>query len=396
MLRILFRKVLPVIFVLGIGVLCSAGLMKSKKRPKPHPIKYQGTLTEVIEVAKSDETLVITGTGTVKAARSMKLQAEVSGRITKINPQLVPGGIIRKGGTIAVIDTRDYQAAVKQRKAQVEDVHFNLTLEKGNQAVAEKEWELFDNQNASESMRDLALRKPHFKRLQASLEAAKSALYQAEINLSRTRLIAPFDVMVQEEFLEVGQLVTPQAQLATLVGIETYWVETSIPVAHLRYMDLPDINGENGAIAEVIYDLGEGDILRYQGRFIRLLGRLEAAGHLARILIEIDDPLGLHNADFPIPLLIGAFVSVEIQGTKLLDVIKAPRKALHENNQIWIMDSENRLDIRQAKVIWRRPQEVLLKSGINAGERLVISKITTPLPGTLLRTYSENPPNNAD
>ena len=65
-----------------------------------------------------------------------------------------------------------------------------------------------DDVQTSEIGRELALRIPHRQKMEAALEAARSRLKEAELSLERTTIRAPFNALVQNESVDLGQLVS--------------------------------------------------------------------------------------------------------------------------------------------------------------------------------------------
>ena len=128
------------------------------------------------------------------------------------------------------------------------------------------------------------------------------------------------------------------------------------------------------------------------GEVVRLLGELDPVGRMARVLVSIKDPLNLEtdNATRGLPFLLGAFVTVRFDGAQEMDVTEIPRAALHEGDKVYIY-ADGKLDIRDVSVVWRRENTVLIGAGLNDGDQLVTSRISTPLPGMKLRTPSDSP-----
>jgi hypothetical protein len=120
---------------------------------------------------------------------------------------------------------------------------------------------------------------------------------------------------------------------------------------------------------------------------LRLAADLEEQGRLARLLVEVDDPLGLQAPQEKAPrLFIGSYVRVEIDGRKLEAVATVERSLLRDGDQVWLMDSENRLEIRPVTVAFRSRDTVLVAGGLVPGERLVVSDLGGPVAGMRLRT----------
>jgi hypothetical protein len=113
-----------------------------------------------------------------------------------------------------------------------------------------------------------------------------------------------------------------------------------------------------------------------------LLGALETEGRMARILVEVQDPLGLNSAgNNQLPLLIGEYVRIEIEGRRLQNVYRIPRAALRDDANLWIVSNDGKLDIRKVDIVWRDTQTVLLREGLEPDERLIVSDLPSPIKG---------------
>jgi len=86
-----------------------------------------------------------------------------------------------------------------------------------------------------------------------------------------------------------------------------------------------------------------------------------------------------------LPLLLGSYVEVRIEVGRLTGVIAVPRDQIHEGDHVYLMDGEGRLEVRRVNVAWRDENEVLVRSGLEAGDRIVTSRLASPVTGTLLR-----------
>lgn len=396
MIRKILTRGLPAVAIVAVGILIFLRLVASKPTPEVAPKKTRGTLVEVMRAEPADQRVVVEAMGTVVPARELDVFPEVGGKIIELNPDLVPGGRLLAGDVIARIDPRDYETAVEQAKAQLEDARLYLELEQGRQIVARREWSaLYPSTQGSEASSDLALRKPHLASAKAKVESAESALSQATLNLDRTVIEAPFNVTVKVESVEVGELVTQQSRIATLVGSDRYWVRVSLPVSRLAWVRMPDESG-GGSLVAVKHEVGSNAAIEREGRVIRLLSDLDPQGRMARLLVAVDDPLGLngeHNST--IPLLIDAYVRVEIDAGELENIFVIPRTAIRERERVWIMDSEDRLAVRDVEIVWRRKDDVLVENHIAPGERIVASRLPTPIPGMLLRINGMGEPGDA-
>ncbi|UCD65684.1 MAG: efflux RND transporter periplasmic adaptor subunit, partial [Deltaproteobacteria bacterium] len=333
-------------------------------------------------------TLNVSAMGTVIPAREISLESQVAGEVVYLHPEFTEGGMLPKGSKILEINRKDYELAVQQKKRALSDAEYALKLELGHQDVARKEWDLlYGDQKTDEVESELALRKPHLEKAQMDITAAKAELEQANINLKRTTLTAPFNVLVLSRHVNLGSQVTSQERLADLVGTDSYWVQVSLPVEKLRWVRVPNGQGDSGSRARIIY---RGDYV-LEGRVVRLLPDLSKEGRMARLLLEVDDPLGMQAEDKKRPmLLIGEYVRVQIEGEELDNVYRIPRSALRNDNEVWLVDDKSKLVIQSVKTIWREEDSVVVQDGFKPGQHLLVSDLAAPVAGMPVRIESED------
>lgn len=378
--------------VLAAGLLGAYALFASRPRAERTQPAPPVPLVRVATAEPVSYRVTVAAMGTVVPAREVALFPEVPGRIVELSPRLIPGGVFREGETLLRIDPRDYRIAVKQQEAAVERARLELRLEEGRRMIAEREWGLLeaDIPDTPEN-RELALREPHRRNAAAALAAAEAALELARINLERTVVKAPFNAVVQEEFVDVGQVVSPQTRLATLVGTDRFWVQVSIPVDRLRWIDLSEGGKHAAPDVRVVHKAGADLAIVRKGRLLKLLGDLDPAGRMARVLVSVEDPLGLRDgagAGGP-GLLLGAYVRVEIRGAVLDEVFVLPRTAVSEGDRVWVMDPDDTLRFRDVRIPWRTEDEVVVSEGLRPGERVVLTRLASPIPGMKLRHRGE-------
>ncbi len=383
-----FRILLPMV-VLAAGVAVAFWLMETSPQAKPHPQAHNATLIAVKTVDYGPRQTVISGMGTVTAANNVELQPQVSGEITELNGNLVPGGHFRQGETLLKIDPTDYRLAVRQLITDVAKAESDLQLEQGNQLVAQKEYKLL-GETVSDAEKALMLRQPQLENLRATLDAAQAKLEQAQVDLTRTQIKAPFNAVVQSREIDLGTRAGESTVLATLVGTDTYWVEVSVPVSQLRWIRIPQTDGDQGALVRIYDSAAWGDGVYRQGRVVRLEADLEEQGRMARLLVRVEDPLNLLPDNTGQPrMLIGAYVRVEIEGQALDSAAAIEREFIRNGSNVWVMDPEGGLAIRPVEIAFRGADRLLVTGGIKSGERLVITDLAAPVEGMRLRTADD-------
>jgi RND family efflux transporter MFP subunit len=395
MIKKILKFIIPVLIVV-FGFFVTGWMLSTPQRAERQEIPEKITPVEVLQAESSNQMVYLDVQGTVTPAESIVLSPQVSGRVIDLHPDLLPGGLLRKDQVILRIDPRDYEFAVEAARERVAGAEFQLKLEKGQQTVAKQEWELLeDSVPTTEAGRELALRKPHIESAEASLKAARSALEKTKLDLSRTTLEAPFNAIIIQENVDLGQLVSPQTNVASLAGTDKFWVRVSIPIDELSWIEIPSTPRGRGSEAMIIQDTGKAGIA-HTGYVVRLLGDLDK-GRLARLLVAVEDPLMIKSGQIEgkLPLLIGSYVNVRIEGGTVENVFVIPRKALRDveavvegegvtHNWVYIMDSEDRLTQRQVSIVWRDKENVFVDGGLEEGERVILSTISTPIVGMKL------------
>lgn len=375
------------------GLYASRPQAKKSKTGRPVP------LVKTIKVSPRSEQVYVEAFGTVIPAKKMAVFSEVEGRIININPELIPGGLIDKDNPVVQIDPIDYAFLINERKAEVVEAQSRLELEKGQQIIAKQEWRLLEENIAvTQTGKSLALREPHLRSAQAQLEAAKSRLAAAELEEKRTTIRAPFNALVLEEFVEKGQLVGRQTQIATLVETDYFWVQASIPLSRLSRITFPEKTGQKGAGVRIILQVNGGLSITRHGSALKLLGDLGPKGRMARMLIKVNDPLNLAAKaaeNIEGKLLLGSYVKVEIDAGVLDNVYAIPRQALRAGDRIWILNQKGRLDIRPVDIVWRRKDEILVNAELASQERLITSRLQSPLPGMKVQSDVDTVPAKA-
>ena len=368
--------------IVGAAAAAAAVLVQTRPQARRLTRRPLPPLVRVHEARPGTHRVTIRGHGTVVPARKVVLQPEVSGRVIAVAPRLVPGGRFAAGQTVLRVDRENYELAVAQQQALVRRAELDLELEQSKGRIAEREWKLLGKRRSSSKRAlALALRQPQLQHAEAALEAARSGLRRAELDVDRSTVKAPFNAVVLDRDADVGQVVSPQSRLATLAGTDAFWVEVSIPTDELANVRIP-------ANAWVSQRSGRERTER-RGRLLRLRSDVDPLGRMARVVVEVPRPLD--PKDGP-PLLLGSYVAVRIEGREIADTYAIPDTALRDGRRVWLLSADDTLIIKEAEVAWRDRDTVLLDSGLAPGDRVVTTGIAAPVPGMRLRTRTSTTP----
>ena len=346
--------------------------------------KKTAMLVEVTAVERGDFRPRIEAMGVVRPARDIVLRPRVAGEVVRVAERFAPGSLVERGALLLQLDPADYRAALAQRRAALRQAEAALHIEMGHQSAARQTYQMMD-ERLPEANEALVLREPQLASLQAEREAAQVALEQARRELGRTTIAAPFDAQVIERQVDLGSQVGPGDALGRLVGRRSYWIETSVPLARLRWLEFPAADGERGAPVRIRERAAWPEGVFRRGHLYRLVGALADQTRMARVLVTVDDPLALEpeRAGQP-PLLIDTFVQVSIQGRRLEDVVRLELEHLRKNDTAWVM-RDGALDIRSLQVVFRGARYAYVRDGLDAGERVVTTNLATVVQGAPLR-----------
>lgn len=372
--KIAMNVALPIAIVVG-AVLFAGGLVAMRSEAEQVSPESVAPRVEVVELKSQDAVARVEATGVVQPAQQIVLTPQVGGRIVWQSDAVQPGSRVSKGTVLARIDPTEYELLVEQARSSVRNAEVELELEKGRQDAAAREWALL-GEGRSPDEAPLALRKPQLQASEQALRAARASLQQAELNLQRTFLVAPFNAVILEETIDVGQVVGQQTAAATLVGTDEVWVRVSVPVDQLPVVEIPTDDAP-GSPARVEQRLGAGTSVVRDGSVVRLLGQLDPQTRTAQLLVAIPDPM--ESDEGGLPLLPGAYVDVSIAGRVLAGVFRVPRVAIDGADKVWVVEREGILTSRTVTIGWREADDVIVTDGLSEGARLVVSPLALPI-----------------
>ncbi|MBD3166870.1 efflux RND transporter periplasmic adaptor subunit [bacterium] len=382
------HKVLIPIALLLIGIAAAFGFMATASKPEKVQKEHPGALVEIQQASMEEHQVMVRANGVVKPRFEVNLTPQVSGVVSWISPKLEAGGFFEEGEELLRIDQRDYELAVRQAEASVAQAEFQLETARANADIAKREWELVHSsrdkllgESSGPSEPDpLVLHKPQLKQAEAVHASAKASLDRAKLNLERTILTAPFNARVRMRNVSVGQLVGPTGPVASLYSTDRVEVEVTVPSSDLYWLRIP------GSKADVRLSAGD-NVFVWEGRLDRNMGVVDEVG-LARLVVQVSNPFHRPTPQSP-ELSVGSFVTVDMYGQTLDGVISLPRKALRRDEsggfEVWVMNGDNTLTMRDVSVVHMTPDKALIDEGVTTGENVILSALSGASPGMKLR-----------
>ena len=342
--------------------------------------RKSAALVETVEVQRGSYAPRLVVLGTVQPAQDIILSPQVRGQVLELSPSFVPGGMVNEGELLLQIDPADFKNAVSIRESELQQVDASLEIEEGRQSLAKTELALLGD-TIDEANRGLVLRKPQFVSMKSQVSAATAALERAQLDLKRTRIVAPFHAHILRRSANVGSQVGPGDNLGQLVGIEEYWVMVAVPVRSLRWVQFPDEKQEGSRVLLRNADAWGPDTER-RAQVTRMIGTLDDESRLARVLVTVKDPLSQHT-DAP-RLILGTLIEAQIEGKAIDGVIRLRREYVRNRDTVWVMKDE-KLEIRETSIEFRDAEYAYIRQGLEDGEQVVTTTLATVADGIGLR-----------
>lgn len=389
---ILLKIALPIAILLA-GFAGMQLMVHSRSSPKKEVKESKGVLVEVKRVTREDLPVAVVGTGTVGAGQEASITPQVNGRVAYLAPGFVVGGLFREGDLLFRIEDTDYRLAIERAKAAIAKARLDLATIEGQARVARIEWERLRLAETREPS-PLVFYEPQLENARANVDSAEAALSQAELDLARTSVHAPFPCLVRSEEIDLGQYVTVGKSVATVAGTGAAEIVVPLPLEEMQWITIPRKgDAGNGSKASVTLAVGD-QVLAWKGRVVRSLREVDPRGRMARVVVAVADPYNLDRGEGPErrDLEFGMFVDVEIRGRTLAGVFAVPRSALRDGDTVWTMDDEGRLRVTPVAVVRRGRDTVVLRDGIEEGDRVVLTNISGAAEGMQLRLAEEERP----
>ena len=373
----MIRHLIIPVFILGIFLFLAATLMATAPVLEPSSVEKLATTVRVVEIQPKSVQLKVNSQGSVMPSTESQLIPEVSGKVSWMSPNLVAGGYFDDQEILIRVDDTDYKTKLDRAQA-------NLTRAEAEQQHNEFEYRrmqsLVKRNLVSRSQLENSLRA--YRVAEASLQDATANFNQAEQDLARTQIRAPFAGLVRSENVDIGQFVSRGSPIATIYAGNQAEVRLPIADRQLAFLNIPvSIRGEIPLEFQPEVTLTAqyaGQTLEWKGNIVRSEAEIDVSSRMVQLVARVE------STSNPVPLSIGLFVSAEIQGLAAKNVVVLPREALRNDNQVLVVDDENRLRFRKIETLRLYQDDLLVQAGLEAGERVCISPLQTAIEGMVV------------
>jgi RND family efflux transporter MFP subunit len=355
--------IIVVVFLFGAVTLMATAPVLEPTAQKPIP-----TTVRIREVAPESVQLKVHSQGTVLPSTESQLIPEVSGRVVWMSPKLVAGGYFSQDEVLARVDEQDYRntrdrAQATLVRAEAEQQHARFEYQR-LRSLAERKL-------TSRSQLENALRA--LRVAEAALQDAKVNFEQANQDLQRTQIVAPFTGLVRSENVDIGQFISRGAAIATLYASDQVGVRLPSADRQLAVLNLPATR--RGELPEhlqpevTLTTEYAGQKLRWSGRIVRTEAEIDMSSRMVQLVARVS------NSTSEAPLSVGLFVDAEIEGLSADNIVVLPRSALR---------------FRAIEPLRLYQDNVLVKSGLSNGERVCLSPLQTAIEGMTVNPVIED------
>ena len=378
----------------GVATLLVSLAPEPSTRSPPSQLPY----VDVANIVAGTGPIPVFGAGSVRPSVEVDIAPQVGGRVIWVDPDFRSGLPVEKGQTLFRIEEADYEYRVRVAEAALAARQVALLEAREDAEIARAEQSRIAERRpglAAPEPSPLALRIPQLEAAVAAVKREEATLAQASLALSRTRVTAPFDGIVRDESVNVGQLLTAGQPVGNLFSSDA--VEVVVSLSDTTAALIPRLwesgtDAEASAAVRVSAEYGE-DRYVWQGYVDRANASIDVETRTIDVIVRVPDPL---SAGTPVgfvgssvsapPLLVGKFVEVAIDGIVPESYFRMRRGALQADNEIWTVNFDGTIGIVPVEVLQRMDDEVFVTGDLKDGQVAVTGGLRFATNGMAVRS----------
>ena len=375
----------------------------------------------------------VIGYGTAEYSRKWRAVSQVAGRLQSIHKELRPGAVIGEGEVLLKIDDADYRSAVEELTASIEQKYAEIEQLTRTQDNYDKTLEVEQNvlevltqelqraeallaqragsQSTIDSKkRDLlaqqqvildinnnkSLIEPQIEALKAGIRQSMAQREQAQRDIERAEIRAPFTMRIGDVDLEAGQFITANETLFEGYSFSELEIDVQLSMLDIHRLlsnpvqKLPvpgELTMENMRsvfqVEAMVRVSGAGANAVYKGNFLRVREVVDSKTRMLGLVIGVTNSMGNPQEPPKPPILEGAFCKVELLGSPIGKRIVLPRNAVH-GSTVYVLNEKHRLQERQVSIEFSQDDYSVLSAGVTAGEQVIVSDPSPAITGMLV------------
>ena len=341
---------------------------------------------QIVEVIQRDVPVYHEYLATLDGYVNAQIQPQVSGYLIRQN--YLEGAVVSKNQVLFKIDPRPFQAIVDQAKAQVAQAEAQLgktKLDVQRDTPLAKEKAIAQSQLDNDIQANLAA--------QATVQADRAAVEQAELNLEFTNVRSLVDGVAGIASGQVGNLVGPQIILTTVSQLEP--IKAYFTVSEQQYLAFVQRNPTEASRQarerqlELELVLSDGSIYPRKGKFFAADRQVDIQTGSIRLAGLFPNPSNV--------LRPGQFGRVRFISYTRTGALLVPQKAVVElqgSYQVAVVGNDNKVSLRTVSVGERTGAMWIVDEGLKPGERVVVEGVqkvrdSMPVKPTLVAAPAE-------
>ncbi len=385
------RRLVQGTIIIGVGVLGFALLFGMRAEPaEVEPPRVIPTVSTV-PARVTQGAIKVRGGGTVRPSAEVTIASQVGGRVVWTSPALVSGGRFLENEPLLRIDPADYENAVEAAEADVAQREVALLEADENARLALDEWRrLAARENLDPTPPNaLVTRQPQLDAAAAALRSAGARLEDARLALERTWIRAPFNGIVREETVDLGQFVAAGQTVGRLYATDA--VEIVVP-----------LSDNEAALIERLWSARAGDAATripvaitseyggieyaWSGYVDRAESALDEQTRTVDVVVTVPEPFAAPEDDTRRPpLLLGSYATVDIEGASFEEYAVVPAGAVRDGDVLWTVENDTLLVMTPVEPIQEVDDEAMVLGSIADGTPVIVSMLLFVTEGMTVR-----------
>lgn len=368
----MLARILIPLFILVLGFGAWKWLGQPVEEPQSQRREPQKLETSRLELKRTRFPVILETQGTVRAHHTTTLTAQVAGTVKTVGAGFEDGAFFEVGEVLLELDPADLLASLAGSESRLARAEAALAQEEARAKQARLNWE---DIGYKDEPSPLVLRVPQLKEAHANVSAAKADLDQAQRNLKRSQIRAPFAGRVKSRMVGLGQAVGGTTALGEIFATDYAEIRLPLSAAQLSFVKLPTRDDDAPVNVTLTDALSTRSVPHtWAAKIVRTEGALDEASRELFAIARIDDPFGLESGNPE--LRMGQPVRAAVEGVVLDDVFVLPRTALRGVNRVFLIERENLTIQRTAvEVLWSTADTLVVRDGFQEGDWLATSRL---------------------
>jgi len=335
---------------------------KDKPAPSAPPAAEVGTMT----VTLRDVPIVYDFVGQTQSSQQVEIRARVNGFLDR--RVYTEGAVVKAGETMFLMDPKPFAAALDAANAEMAQQVARLKTANADLARVRP----LAERNAL-SQRDLDDAVGKQQAAAAAVEGARANVTNARLNLGYTTIKSPVTGVSSFAKKQAGSYIDPSNSLLTYVAkLDPMWVNFSLSENEVLSSRSEQESGvlkfpPKGAF-DVVIVMADGSQFPHHGKITFADASFSAETGTYMIRAEVANPDGT--------LRPGQFVRVKLHGAERTKAVAVPQEAVIQGprgQMVWVVGADNKAQQRVVDVGQWTGDNWVIRSGLKAGERVVVS-----------------------